>query len=150
MPSYAAPGFPSRFSQAWVRTWAKYLSAPRVSVRWSSSGVVQTAVGGGRLSCGHRSTTHARARRPECLGYLEFLAVGPPRPAHAKGVRVREATLHGLPPLRRAASPCPRFLGGVPPCRECDQVRQPTRRRAPRRPPSGVGLWSCHPCHASR
>ena len=98
----------------------------------------------------HRSTAHARAGGPQLVGDLEFLAVGPSGPAHAKGVRVRQATLHGLSPLCGPAPPHPRLLGGVPAGRERHQVRQSAGRGQSGRSSARTRLRAGHPCDEGR
>ena len=85
MPSCAGPVFRSRSFRVWARTWAKCSSDPKASVRWSSWGSRQRSTGRS-LSGRHRSPAHARAGGAQLLGHLEFLAVGPFGPTHAKEV----------------------------------------------------------------
>ena len=88
----------------------------------------------------HRPPALPRAGGPERLGDLGVHAVGPARRAHQEGLRVRQAALHRLPPVRRAA----RHVRGVPadvPARRGEpEVRPPARGGAPRRSVPGAGL----------
>ena len=62
------------------------------------------------------------------------------RPAHPQGLRVREAALHRLPALRRAARAAPRVPGDLPAGAARPAFRPPARRRRPRRPAARAGL----------
>ena len=99
----------------------------------------------------HRSTAHARAGGAQRLGHLGVLAVGPPGPAHAQGVRVRQAALHGLSPLCRPAPPVPGLPGDVPAGGATSvQFGNPLAVEQPGRPAARTRLRAGHPCRQGR
>jgi hypothetical protein len=88
---------------------------------------------------------HARAGGAQRLGGVGLLAMGAPGPAHSKGLRVRQAAVHRLSPLRRPAPSVPRLPRDVPPGLAGGAIRPPARGRAPGRSAPRVGLRTGHP-----
>ena len=132
-------------------TWARPSSAATGSARWPSSAAAPTAGEPACLAGRHRPPPHARAGGAERLGHLGFLAVAPAGPAPPEGLRVRQAALHRLPPLRRPAPAVPGFPGDVPPghpVRSASATRW--RSTVRRRPAARTGLRPGHPRHQGR
>ena len=92
----------------------------------------------------HRQAPLPRAGGPERLGRLGLLEVGRAgRPPH-QGLRVRQAALHRLPALRRAARAGAGLPRDVPAGRQGPALRPPARGRAPRRRPARPALRPAH------
>ena len=87
-----------------------------------------------------------RAGGPQRLGHLGVHPVGPAGPAPAQGLRVRQAALHRLPALRRAAPAAPGLPRALPAGDRGHAVRPPAGGRDRRRPVAGAGLRAGDPC----
>ena len=82
----------------------------------------------------HRQAAPARAGGPQRLGHLGLQRLGRARRAPEQGLRVRQAALHRLPALRRAARAAPGVPGDLPAggAAACaSATRSPSRRRRP-------------------
>ena len=95
---------------------------------------------GGHVAGRPRAPPLPRAGGPQRLGRVGLHPVAAARPAHPQGLRVRQAALHRLPALRRAAAAAPRVPGDLPAGAARPAFRPPARRRRPRRPAARAGL----------
>ena len=81
----------------------------------------------------HRQAPPARAGGPERLGRLGLLRLGRARGPPEEGLRLRQAALHRLPAVRRAARAVPAVPRDVPAGRPEPDLRPPAGRREPGR-----------------
>ena len=91
----------------------------------------------------HRQAAPARAGGPQRLGRLGLLRLGRPRRAPHQGLRVRQAALHRLPALRRAARAVPGVPRDVPAGGEGPALRPPAGGR-------GRRTTTCPTCTSAR